>query len=270
MTYNDSHVKIPGWSSLDTFASLTHLFRPAKSFVHSSDTTVDRETDRVSYLIRSICYSIVMVNSYESSRPGLLRRFGWWFTHPKALMLRILGELYRRTRPAEPWISYKAVRFCEVILHSEMIGYEWGSGNSTLWFGKRLKKLTSIEHSSHWYRVISEEIKRQKITNIDYHLIPLEHPPHLPTFPRYDSPPQYVRAIEEFSSEPFDFIAVDGHYRMACVQAALFHLKPGGLLLIDNTEWLNLEKWGVPPEWKLLHHSQGFESATAIWQKPLY
>ena len=45
-------------------------------------------------------------------------------------------------------------------------------------------------------------------------------------------------------------------------------LKPGGLLLIDNTDWQHPPHVHVPTDWPLVHPSRNVLTRTSIWQKP--
>jgi predicted O-methyltransferase YrrM len=49
--------------------------------------------------------------------------------------------------------------------------------------------------------------------------------------------PANAAAIVSEPDASLDFVVVDGWYRPVCARAALSKLKPGGLLLIDNTDW---------------------------------
>ena len=75
-------------------------------------------------------------------------------------------------------------------------------------------------------------------------------------------------SINRTDIQTFDFVIIDGAYRMACVVAAMPKIKSGGYLLIDNSNWMELDRWGVPPNWKMVHSSVGFEGTTTLWQKP--
>jgi hypothetical protein len=96
----------------------------------------------------------------------------------------------------------------------------------------------------------------------------LDHPREEPTRPHYEQVPRYVSVIDEFPDESLDFVLVDGHYRQACVLAALSKLRPGGLLAVDNTDWLPDDLWGVPAAWPLVHRSANVVTVTTVWRKP--
>jgi len=187
---------------------------------------------------------------------------------PIYVFRRILYKLYEITHPDEPWISPKAVTFCARHLNKEQIGLEWGSGRSTAWFGARLKSLLSIEFDEAWHSRVVTVLQNQGLKNVECRYIFLEHSIDEPTKSEYENPPAYVRIAEEFEDKSLDFVVVDGHYRQACILAVLKKIKSGGLLLVDNTNWLPIEKWGVPDNWPVVHQSSNVMTQTTIWQKP--
>ncbi len=149
-----------------------------------------------------------------------------------------------------------------------MSAFEWGSGRSTTWFAQRLGHITSIENDAVWYEQVQETLKHVKISNVSLKLVPLEHAYADLYFPYYDPLPHYVEAISEVADESLDFVVVDGHYRQACTWLAMRKIKPGGYLLIDNTDWLPREQWPVPFAWPIVHQSRNVLTQTTLWQKP--
>jgi hypothetical protein len=186
-------------------------------------------------------------------------------TRPVYLLRRIAYRVYEWRHPGEPWISQRAVAFCDRALRPTMRGVETGSGRSSAWFAARLGHLTSVEHDEAWYGLVREKL--QTFSNVDYRFVPLDHPSEAPTRPIYDPLPRYVAVIAEFEDESLDLVIVDGHYRQACIRAAIPKLKPGGWLLVDNTNWLADAEWGVPSTWPLVHRSSNVMTETSIWQK---
>ena len=67
---------------------------------------------------------------------------------------RTLRYLYHRLRKIlsdsrkkdSPWLTSQSVELIKGIITENSIGYEWGSGRSTTWFGERISKLYTIEH----------------------------------------------------------------------------------------------------------------------------
>jgi hypothetical protein len=179
---------------------------------------------------------------------------------------RLAYKLYERRHPDEPWLAQGAIRFLNQALPRDGVGLEWGSGRSTQWFGSRLRRLVSIEMDEDWYRTVNGQTAG--LESVDLRHINIEHPIDEPSVPEYHPVPQYVAVIEEFAVGSLDFVLVDGHYRQACVRAALSRVRPGGLLAVDNTDWMPLEDWGVPRDWPLVHQSSNVMTQTTVWRKP--
>ena len=192
----------------------------------------------------------------------------FYATHPWFLLRRIGLKFYELRNPKEPWLSQNAVRFCEQNLKPNMAALEWGSGRSTPWFAKHVGRLMSVEHHRGWYDRVNESLKGQGVANVDYRFIALDHDIQAPTTPCYPTTPGYVKVVEEFAEGSLDFVVVDGHYRQACIIAALPKIRKGGYLLVDNTNWLPLADWQVPPSWKMVHQSSNVMTQTTLWQKP--
>jgi hypothetical protein len=180
--------------------------------------------------------------------------------------IRLLAyRVYELRHPDEPWISQGAVKFCDRNLSRADTGLEWGSGRSTRWFALRLGRLVSVEYDPDWHRKVVETLR--DIGNAYCQLIPLDHPPEQPVIVG-DCIPAYVAIADEFPADSLGLVIVDGHYRQACVKRVLAKIKPGGLLLIDNTDRMPLAEWGVPASWPVVHRSRNVRTETTIWRKP--
>ncbi len=190
------------------------------------------------------------------------------WANPSYAVRRVGLAIYEFRHPDEPWIAPGAVAFCESYLNRSQVVLEWGSGRSTLWFAKRSKHLTSVEHAESWYNRISQQINEARITNVSYLFHPLHHSQDIviPFVDRMRT--SYVRIADSFEDASLDLVVVDGHYREACIKAVLEKLRPSGFLVVDNTDWLPLEQWGVPFNWQVVHQSRNLITQTTIWQKP--
>lgn len=176
-----------------------------------------------------------------------------------------IQRLYELTHPDEPWISPRAIRFCDRTLHRGMAALEWGSGRSTRWFADRVGTLTSVEHDQAWHGIVSSRLSG--VANVEYLYIPLDHPADEPTSPIYATTPRYVAVADRMADESLDFVVVDGHYRQACVRAVLSKIRAGGFLLIDNSDWLSRQEWGVSERFELAHQSSYGRGQTSVWRK---
>jgi hypothetical protein len=171
-----------------------------------------------------------------------------------------LDRLYECTHPDLPLLSPGAVRRLAAILTEASVGFEWGSGASTLWFAVRCGRLVSIEHDRRWYDYMAARIP----ANVDYRLVEAD-----PVDQDWNRQP-YVTQIHQFPNETFDFCLIDGHYREACLKAALLKVRPGGWLIADDTQWWDppVECWGVPSNWRIDTRAWTWTKETTIWQRP--
>lgn len=127
-------------------------------------------------------------------------------------------------RPCIPWITFRALRFVRKQIRTSWKVFEWGSGMSTLWWESRVSEVHSVEHNKEWARRV-DAMSRGK-ANIRLCADRLE----------------YTQAITAFPLHYFDAIVIDGIERLGCFNTALRHLKPGGLLILDNTDMDRITK----------------------------
>lgn len=142
---------------------------------------------------------------------------------------RCVEKLYRLINPKKPWLSPAVNRILTNKVNSTWVGFEYGSGRSTIWFAKRIRSLVSVEHNPKWYALVKDELEKECLSNVDLVLCEREE----------DKEPEgadskYVSVINQFSNGSFDFILVDGVYRAECCASALPKLKPDGMLIIDD------------------------------------
>lgn len=187
---------------------------------------------------------------------------------PLYLAGRLQNWLYEKRHPDHPWLAPDAIAWLDANLRPDMRGFEWGSGRSTLWFAKRLSMLTSIESDAAWFQQVTRMVGDSGLNNIDLRHIPLEHPDAETYRNDYIPLPCNPAAILDVPDASLDFVVVDGWYRPVCARAALPKLKPGGLLLIDNTDWNDPPHVYVPQEWLLTHRSRNVMTETSVWRKP--
>jgi len=100
---------------------------------------------------------------------------------------------------------------------------EWGSGASTIWWGKNAREVISVDHDPKWHAMVKEGLDELKL-KVDYRLITTEN--------------EYVAPVKE---GPFDCIIIDGQFRMSCATAiskAPEFIKDGGIIILDNFEFM--------------------------------
>jgi hypothetical protein len=149
---------------------------------------------------------------------------------PAYFVRRIRQMRFQKLHPDAPWLSPSAVLLLDGFLRSTDVGFEWGSGRSTLWLARRVAHLESIEDNGDWHETVTQWLENAKLMDkATCRLIPCE-------CCEVDEPPDhpYASAAGAMADESLDFSLVDGNIRAACMRAIMPKLKPGGLLILDN------------------------------------
>lgn len=170
------------------------------------------------------------IHALRSSGLSNFRRKKLGHIKPRYIADRVSLWLYQRRNIDKPWLTRHMVNCLENWLNSNDVGHEWGSGRSTIWFAKRTKYLTSVEHHPSWANSVRAMLKRDSLSQkVGYHLISRES--------EQDSNMHYVESVNTHSDQSLDYCLVDGILRDHCALACLPKLKPGGILLLDNVNW---------------------------------
>jgi predicted O-methyltransferase YrrM len=211
---------------------------------------------------------------------------GWTFAYFRYRMLRPLLKInykfFKLFNPTTPWTSQASIKIFERILNHEMVGFEYGSGKSTIFFAQRLKALTSIEHNKEWHHLVKKKFKSLNISNVDYYLVPshginISIPATLKLYGEYDLKPsdfdirkeylEYFSFIARYPDAHFDFVIVDGRARVECSLLAIPKLKRGGIFVLDNSDRPRYKPvFRVLQEWKSITTTTGLFDTT-IWFK---
>lgn len=171
---------------------------------------------------------------HRSRLAGLLNRR--WLAVVEALSpARRRQARFERENPDAPWLVPAAIAYLEQELRPEFVGFEWGSGRSTLWFARRVRHITSVEGRRGWFDEVTRWLAKNDLAErVTLHLAEV-------TSEHNFSPVEierYAGAIDSVDDGSLDFIVVDGHFREACLRRVANKLRPGGLLIIDNTDVL--------------------------------
>lgn len=185
------------------------------------------------------------------------------------LYRRVTYKAYRLTFPAAPWVAPAAVRFLRARLRRDHFVLEWGSGGSTLWFASRAARVLSIESDPRWFESVSKRVRDRGLHNVEVRYCPWSQSQYPPGDFRAGADSDYVRTVHDLPADSCDWVIVDGVWREACTIEALPKVKPGGYLLIDNTNYRPLRDWRVPEGWPMLLRSPYSATETTIWQRPV-
>jgi len=124
-------------------------------------------------------------------------------------------------------------------LKPEYVMFEWGSGGSTVYFPQFVKRYYSVEHQSHWFRMIRNKLRHmpeiRKRVNIMYK-------PQSALFGFKDNDfkrgwfMDYIESIGTVSEKRFDAILVDGENRTRrfCAEEARKYMDEDSVLFIHD------------------------------------
>jgi hypothetical protein len=171
-----------------------------------------------------------VINPMYVARRILARDVSHWTPH--YVFNRVMMEVDYLCHPDCPWLTRDAVLLLEQLLCAQDSGFEWGSGRSTLWFARRTQHIVSVEDSPEWYKRIFDRIQQAGLSNVK---LVLHETAHLNEEDAEHA--DYVQAICSFPDESFDYILVDSWARDWCALAAVWKVKTGGILILNNANW---------------------------------
>lgn len=188
-----------------------------------------------------------------------LRNKGWQKS------LSVGGSVARDATPI-PWITYPATMMLQRIAAPDHKVLEYGCGNSSLWWSRRVQSIVAVEHDKAWAEkvsaaapenlaiVVKERSAAAPISElveqffVDNSSLPtsgrhndLEHGFDCKSFVAYAS------QIESFGRNHFDIVIIDGMARSLCAWLAAHYVKSDGLIAFDNSE-----RWQYNPGFKAL------------------
>ena len=144
---------------------------------------------------------------------GYLAQNGWFKSFKDKLPMDAAGKPL-------PWFTYPSILFLNERLTKTMNVFEYGTGNSTLYFASRVQQIISVEHDQRWYD--------------KYH-------PVLPNnvhskFIEVDSIKVDYSQAAKNAGIRFDILVIDGRKRKECLMNSIDALSPGGIIILDDAE----------------------------------
>ncbi|NOT74807.1 MAG: FkbM family methyltransferase [Cyclobacteriaceae bacterium] len=144
-----------------------------------------------------------------------------------------------------PWVTYSFIYFIRERLKQDQVLLEYGSGNSTLFYSKYVKKVFAVEHEQGWHKEISSIVK----SNARVDLVALNE---------NGAYSKYAQSV----GEPLDIIIVDGRDRVNCLKNGVDSLTQRGIMILDDSErkeykdgiefmmskgFKKIDFWGIAP-----------------------
>jgi hypothetical protein len=115
-----------------------------------------------------------------------------------------------------PWYTYPAIEYLNHLDLSGLDVFEFGSGNSTLWWAKKAKSVFSVEDDPLWFARVKNKINTD---NIFYDIKAEKH--------------LYLANL----NKRYDITIIDGKYRPECADHYLNFIDGGFMLIFDNSDW---------------------------------
>lgn len=151
---------------------------------------------------------------------GLYRQIGWQASIK-------LGLPSDETGSELPWLSYPALAWLEAAFQGTERVFEYGSGNSTIWFSQRAASVVSVEHDGAWV----DQMQTRLPSNVT-----LLHRVCGGDEDWAGAADGYVEALTTFRAGSFDLVLIDGMARNSCALAAIDQVDGDGLIVLDNAD----------------------------------
>ncbi len=120
-----------------------------------------------------------------------------------------------------PWYTYPAIEFLANLDFSEKKIFEYGSGNSTIWWANRCKEIVAVESDRDWFERVNS--MRSHTAFRDYRLC--------------EDLDSYV-CHQDMGN--YNVVVIDGTFRVCCAGFFLSKLCEENnfeLLIFDNSDW---------------------------------
>lgn len=114
-----------------------------------------------------------------------------------------------------PWFNYPSIEFIRQFDLKSKTVFEWGSGNSSLFFADRCKSILSIESDAQWYNFVKTNLRPNQTVKL------------------ITDSNQYAAAM----TQPYDIVIIDGNIRRECINRSMDLLRKAELIILDNANW---------------------------------
>lgn len=143
---------------------------------------------------------------------GYLNSIGWFTAFDKKQAVDGKGK-------ALPWVTYSFIDFIKERINKNQHIFEYGSGNSTIFYAERAGSVTSVEHDKGWH----DKVKNTSPANAEM------------IFCQLEKDGEYAKKATLLNKK-FDIIIVDGRDRVNCCKYSVAALSSNGVLVLDDSE----------------------------------
>lgn len=143
---------------------------------------------------------------------GYLNSIGWFMAFDTKQAIDGQGK-------ALPWVTYSFIDFIKDRINKTHAIFEYGSGNSTIFYAGKAGTVTSVEHDKGWF----ENIKNSSPKNAEM------------IFCELQPDGEYAKKAGLLGKK-FDIIIVDGRDRVNCCKYSINALTEKGVIVLDDSE----------------------------------
>ena len=192
---------------------------------------------------------------------GYLEKRGWFFSQ---------DGIPRNQDGVVPFITYPAFRQLQRVIKPGFKVFEYGCGGSSIWWANHAAEVTSVEHNAGWathvansgpanLKIITREMdeaysEERRATVAAF----FADPPDLPVVPMMQGHnvmhgllceefTAYATEITAFELASRDVVVIDGMARTLTAWLAAQYVKPGGIIVFDNSD-----RWQYNSAYRLL------------------
>ncbi len=166
----------------------------------------------VSLAGRRVLEALGLYAGWTLMRRGQLKDDGWMRSLAEGVPVDAEG------RPL-PWMNYAAIDLLARRVRPDMSVFEYGCGHSTLWWAARVREVIACDHDGAWV----ERIRPRAPANVTLRHVAL------------DRDGEYCRVVAGYPGR-FDVVVLDGRDRVNCARHAPTGLRPGGVIVWDNSD----------------------------------
>lgn len=148
----------------------------------------------------------------------------------------------------EPWFTYPCIDYLNNLKLKNKTIFEYGSGNSTLYFEEKGSRIVSVEDNKEWYKKL-----KSQCWNLNY-----------------AEGKDYINQINKYGYSSWDIVIIDGNWRVECAKQAI---KYSNFIILDNSDWypeINtflIESGYTPFHFWGYGHINEYQWCTSIYRK---
>jgi hypothetical protein len=124
-----------------------------------------------------------------------------------------------------PWCTYPFIKFIETRLKNNFNVFEFGCGNSTLWYASRVGYIKCVEHNKEWFDNISQKLPENASA----------------VFREIENGGSYSKEVLKERMK-YDIIIIDGRDRVNCIFNSVDALADNGTIILDNSDRLQYKE----------------------------